>query len=122
MREQLFRCLHNVLIAGTGTAPKQRRVIWVSFHRAKRMAISPENRTRFEAMGVELVRIDLLRAFEGSMIARGTDRQQADEWITEQDRKRRRYGCWRDAALLLLTAIAAIGAAIAAWPVIRGGG
>jgi hypothetical protein len=86
------------------------------------MAISPENRTRFEAMGVELVRIDLLRAFEGTMIARGTDRQQADEWITEQDRKRRRYGCWRDAALLLLTAIAAIGAAIAAWPVIRGGG
>jgi hypothetical protein len=42
------------------------------------MAISPEDRTRFEAMGVELVRIDLLRAFEGSMIARGTDRQQAD--------------------------------------------
>jgi hypothetical protein len=53
------------------------------------MAISPQNRTRFEAMGVELVRIDLLRAFEGNMIARGTDRQQADEWITEQDRKRR---------------------------------
>src|SRR6478672_2521752 len=65
------------------------------------MAISPENRTRFEAIGVELVRIDLLRAFEGGMIARGTDRRQADEWITEQDRKRRRYGCWRDAALLL---------------------
>jgi hypothetical protein len=58
-----------------------------------------------------------MRAFEGSMIARGTDRQQADEWITEQDRRRRRYGCWRDAALLLLTAIAALGAAIAAWPV-----
>ena len=30
--------------------------------------------------------------------------------------------CWRDATLLLLTAIAAIGAAIAVWPVIRGGG
>jgi hypothetical protein len=73
-------------------------------------------------MGVELVRIDLLRGFEGGVIRQGAgaDRQQADEWITEQDRKRRRYERLRDAALILLAAVAAIAAMIAAWPVVKG--
>jgi hypothetical protein len=82
--------------------------------------ITPENRQRFEALGLERVRLDMLRGFEGSEIARGTDRQQALEWISERDRVR---GCWstsRDAVLILLAAIAAAATVIAAWPVVSG--
>jgi hypothetical protein len=82
--------------------------------------IRPENRARFEQMGIELVRIDLLRGFEGGMLRNEGLRQQADEWITEQDRKNRRYERLRDLALIVLTAIAAGAAMIAAWPVVKG--
>jgi hypothetical protein len=76
------------------------------------MTITPENRRRFEEMGYEMVRLDLLRAFEGGCRIQGLDRDQAGEWVSEQDRKQRRTAT-RIAALTL------IAAAIAAAPVIK---
>lgn len=84
------------------------------------MTITPENRARFEHMGLERVRFDMLRGFEGAEIERGAAREQALEWITDQDLKHKFREAWRYRLLAVLTAIAAIGAAIAAWPVIFG--
>jgi hypothetical protein len=78
------------------------------------MTITPENRRRFEKMGYEMVRLDLLRAFEGGCKIEGADRDQAGEWVSEQNRKQQRIGTW----IAVLTLIAA---AIAAAPVIKQG-
>lgn len=85
------------------------------------MTITPENRARFEEMGFQRVLSDMLRGFEGAEIARGPVRQQALEWITEQDEKQRWRAACRDWLLVILAAVAAVGAvisaigAIAAW-------
>ena len=79
------------------------------------MAITSENRRRFKEMGYEMVRLDLLRAFEGGCIIEGRDdRHQAGEWVSEQDRKQRRILTW-------IAALTLIAAAIAAAPVIKHG-
>jgi hypothetical protein len=71
---------------------------------SEKMIITPENRAWFESMGFERVRIDLTR---GIHIHKGTDREQALEWISEQEHKQKKCAAWRDGLLLLLTAIAA---------------
>jgi len=82
--------------------------------------ISPENRKLFESMGTDAVRIDLLRGFEGNeRIPRGPARQEALEWLTEEDGRRHRRETRRHWTIMLFTAIAAIAACIAAWPIVE---
>ena len=66
--------------------------------------IDPDNRVRFELMGLERVRIALLRGFD---IPRGKMREDALDWVKEQeDRRERRYS---------ITMVSTIAAAIGAW-------
>jgi hypothetical protein len=83
--------------------------------------ISPDNRKQFESMGIEAVRVDLLRGFEvNERIARGPARQEALDWLAEQDGKQRRRETIRYWSMVVLTAIAAFAACIAAWPIVKG--
>jgi hypothetical protein len=85
------------------------------------MTITPDNRKLFESMGVDAVRTDLLRAFEGNQrIPPGHGRHEAPEWISEQERKQRRRETWRYWTTVWLMLIAAIAACIAAWPIVKG--
>ena len=86
------------------------------------MTIDPDNRKMFERMGTDAVRIDLLRSFEGNeRIPRGTTaRQEAVDWLSEQDCKQRRRETRHYWVIVGLTAIAAIAGCIAAWPIIEG--
>ena len=74
--------------------------------------IDPDNRARFEVMGLERVRVALVRGFD---IPRGPMREDALDWIKqEEDRRERRYnvimgstiaaavGAWLAALILLL--------------------
>jgi len=64
----------------------------------------PDNRVRFELMGLERVRIALVRGFD---IPRGPMREDALDWVKEQeDRRERRHH---------ITMVATIAAAIGAW-------
>ena len=68
------------------------------------MPIDPDNRVRFELMGLERVRIALVRGFD---IPRGPMREDALDWVKEQEERRER----RQQLMLVAT----IGAAIGAW-------
>jgi hypothetical protein len=46
------------------------------------MPIDPDNRVRFELMGVERVRISLVRCFD---LPRGPMREDALNWVKEQE-------------------------------------
>jgi hypothetical protein len=76
------------------------------------LAIDPDNRVRFELMGLERVRIALLRGFD---IPRGPMREDALDWVKEQEERRERRqhivmvaaiaaagGAWMAALILLL--------------------
>ena len=77
------------------------------------MTITPANRQKFEQMGYEQVRLDLLRGFEGNCKIEGRDnRDQALEWMGQQERSR-----WRMSSVLLWLTLGA--AVIAALPVIK---
>ena len=64
-------------------------------------------------LGIELVRGDIPH---GQYFTKPERRSEALKWLAEQDRIARR----RESAVLWLTAIAAIGGLIAAWPVVKG--
>jgi hypothetical protein len=84
-------------------------------------AITPNNRKLFESLGVDVVRTDLLRGFEGNTrIPRGPARVEALEWLTEQDGVQRRRETRRYWVMVFLTLVAAIAASIAAWPTLKG--
>jgi hypothetical protein len=78
------------------------------------MSIRSESRTKFEHQGVFLTRLNLQM---GNMD--GPEQQEAISWLAEEDRNAR----WRDTVryrlMLGFTIIAAVGAIIAAWPVVR---
>jgi hypothetical protein len=85
------------------------------------MTINPHNRKKFESMGIDAVRLDLLRGFEGNeRIPRGSERQEAFEWLVEEDGKQRRRETRHYWGIVVLTAIAAIAACMAAWPIVEG--
>ena len=76
------------------------------------MPIDPDNRLRFELMGLERVRIALVRGFD---IPRGPMREDALDWVKEQEERRERRqhivmvaaiaaagGAWMAALILLL--------------------
>ena len=69
--------------------------------------IDPDNRVRFELMGLERLRIALLRGFD---IPRGPMREDALDWVKEQEERRER----RQRISFVATIVAAIGAGIAA--------
>jgi hypothetical protein len=85
------------------------------------MTINPHNRKKFESMGIDAVRLDLLPGFEGNeRIPRGSERQEAFEWLVEEDGKQRRRETRHYWGIVVLTAIAAIAACMAAWPIVEG--
>ena len=72
-----------------------------------RFPIDPDNRVRFDLMGLERVRIALLRGFD---IPRGQMREDALDWVKEQEDRRER----RHRIIMVSTVAAAIGAWLAA--------
>jgi hypothetical protein len=63
------------------------------------LPIDPDNRVRFEPMGLERVRIALVRGFD---IPRGPMREDALDWVKEQEERRE-----RGQRIVLVAAIAA---------------
>jgi hypothetical protein len=85
------------------------------------MTVTPNNRKLFESIGVDAVRTDLLRAFEGNQrIPAGPGRHQALEWLSEQERKQRRRETLQYWLMFAFTVVAAIAACVAALPVVMG--
>jgi hypothetical protein len=84
------------------------------------MTITSNNRKLFESMGVDAVRTDLLRAFEGNQRIPPAGRHEALEWLSEQEGKRRRRETRRYWFMFVFTLVAAIAACIAAWPIVKG--
>ena len=68
------------------------------------MPIDPDNRVRFELMGLERVRIALLRGFD---IPRGPMREDALDWVKEQEDRRERSQ--------RIVTVSAITGAVGAW-------
>jgi uncharacterized membrane protein YoaK (UPF0700 family) len=81
------------------------------------MTVSAENRRQFEIMGAAGLRADMIT---GNYIKNVDSLSQAHEWLKEQDTKRDRRETLRFWSMILLTAVAAVGACIAAWPIIKG--
>jgi hypothetical protein len=72
------------------------------------MTVTPANRLKFEGMGLEVVRLDLQRRFDGGRLIEGRENLiQAGEWIDEKDRNQLRRTTW----IAVLTLIAALIAA-----------
>jgi hypothetical protein len=69
--------------------------------------IDSDNRARFERMGLERVRIALVRGFD---IPRGPMREDALDWVKEQEDWRER----RQRIMMVATIAAAVGAWLAA--------
>jgi type IV secretory pathway component VirB8 len=68
-------------------------------------------------MGAAFVRLDIAM---GQFIESNADQKEAFDWLHEQEtiaRKSRVRQFW---AMIILTAIAAVAACIAAWPVLKG--
>lgn len=78
------------------------------------MSIRPESRTKFERQGVFLTQLNIQM---GNMD--GPEQQEAISWLAEEDRN----AGWRDKVryrwMLGFTVVAAAGAVIAAWPVVK---
>jgi hypothetical protein len=81
------------------------------------MAISPENRAQFQAMGPAGVRADMVARNYIKTVERLSE---AYEWLKEQDSKKDRRETMRFWFMVFLTTVAAVAACIAAWPVIKG--
>jgi hypothetical protein len=79
------------------------------------MTITPEQRAKFEQLGIEFVRNDLALS---PIIQDGAESLAALEWMHEQNMRLARRDAVRFWWLLAFTFIAALGASIAAWPVI----
>ena len=71
------------------------------------LPIDPDNRLRFDLMGLERVRIALLRGFD---LPRGPMREDALDWVAEQEDKQE----GRQRIMLIATIMAAVGAWTAA--------
>jgi uncharacterized membrane protein len=80
------------------------------------MVIRPESRTKFEKLGLSFVRTDIIM---GHTIQDGKENTEAQEWMAEQEQQKRRQESWRYYLLLVFTIIASVGAAIAAWPIVK---
>jgi type IV secretory pathway component VirB8 len=80
------------------------------------VTISSENRAQFEIMGTAGVRSDMAM---GNYIKVKDTLSQAHEWLKEQDANAERRETRRFWAMIILTALAMIASAIAAWPVVK---
>ena len=81
------------------------------------MAISPENRKRFEQAGLDLIRADYFAG--GRRVILPENRLQAREWMAEKETKNASRESVRNRLMLVLTGLATIGALIAAVPVVK---
>jgi hypothetical protein len=77
------------------------------------LPIDPDNRLRFDLMGLERVRIALLRGFD---LPRGPMREDALDWVAEQEDRQES----RQRIILIATIMAAVGAWIAALTLLSG--
>ncbi len=96
------------------------------------MAISDESRQRFEAIGLDRIRRELVVGnVQYLRVSHAGERDQAREWVDEQDAKVRREqreaqeiednrfkSIWRfNVSLVIIGFVAAAAAVIAAWPI-----
>lgn len=79
------------------------------------MAISPENRERFERAGLELVRLDYVTG--GRRFIGAHNRGEAIEWMIEKEADNFGRDKSRFRLMVILTSIAAAAAFVAAIPV-----
>jgi hypothetical protein len=78
------------------------------------MSIRPDSRAKFEKQGVFLTQLNLQM---GNMD--GPEQQEAANWLAEEQRFSDRRDGVRYGLMLCFTIIAAMGAMIAAWPVVK---
>jgi hypothetical protein len=76
--------------------------------------IQPESRATFEKQGVSLTKMNVQM---GNMD--GRVQLEALHWIAEQERESTRRDNLRYWSMLFVAVVAALGAVIAAWPVVR---
>jgi hypothetical protein len=81
------------------------------------MAISPENRKKFEKYGLDMIRLDYVEG--GRRLIGPPNRSEAQEWIAEKVARDEHRETSRYRAMLFLTVVAAIAAVIAAVPVVQ---
>ena len=68
-------------------------------------------------MGVAFVRLDIAM---GQFIESNADQKEAFKWVYEQETIARKSSSRQFWAMIILTAIVAVAACIAAWPVLKG--
>ena len=78
------------------------------------MSIRPESRVKFEKQGVLLIRLNLQMGNMG-----GPEQQEAISWLAEKERESEKRDNVRYGWMLFFTVVAAVGALIAALPVVR---
>ena len=78
------------------------------------MSIRPESRVKFEKQGVLLTRLNLQMGNMG-----GPEQQEAISWLAEKERESEKRDNVRYGWMLFFTVVAAVGALIAALPVVR---
>jgi hypothetical protein len=78
------------------------------------MSMRPDSRKKFEQQGVFLTRLNLQM---GNMA--GPDQQDAISWLAEEDRQSKKRDRIRYRWMLFFTIVAAVGALIAACPVVK---
>jgi hypothetical protein len=91
------------------------------------MALTEEQRVELEAHAPAMVGLKLLQGgagrgasipgFKCGDITRGD----IEDWLIEKETSTRKSNSRQFCAMLILTAIAAVAACIAAWPVLKGG-
>jgi hypothetical protein len=79
-----------------------------------KMAITRENRSKFEEQGETLTKLRLLMEIENEQ-----ENLDAQRWLAEQDHKNSRQENLRYWWMLGFTVIAAVTGSIAAWPIIK---
>jgi hypothetical protein len=65
------------------------------------MSVSPQNRAKFEKMGVAFVRLDIAM---GQFIESNADQKEAFEWVNEQETRARKSSARQFWAMIILTA------------------
>jgi hypothetical protein len=78
------------------------------------MSIRPESRAKFEKQGVFLTQLNVQMENMG-----GPEQQEAISWLAEEQRNTSWRETVRYSLMLGFTFVAAVGAIIAAWPVVR---
>ena len=91
------------------------------------MTLTPKERAELESHGASAIHFKLLHAGPGRGASVGgfkcgeITRGDVEDWLVETEAATRKANSRQFYAMLILTAIAAVAACIAAWPVLKGG-